>query len=139
MKKLREYKGVTFVGDKWRYKHWVYNRAYKVIEAFEFLDDDDHAALMYLKENPWEPTPTLEQVLLKAWNNCPNDGFMHLHLAEAIRSAFPQIDAPLTASDHIAALVEMGAVEGTTRLANLKDGRVSIDVHVLVLPPEMLL
>jgi hypothetical protein len=72
-------------------------------------------------------------------------------VAEVIRAAFPQIDAdrigdankmvpPLTAAEHIAALVAMGAQEikdvlsiehrGSTR-AHLK-GK-----DVLILPPEM--
>jgi hypothetical protein len=68
MKKLRNYKGVTYscgfwydgVGDR-------FSKAASVIanSRDRLFSDDDHAELMRLKADPYEPTPTLEEVVLE--------------------------------------------------------------------------
>jgi hypothetical protein len=84
------------------------------------MNDDDHAPLMDLKKNPYEPLQTLEDVV-KAFVYKPSSQTLAVNndaiaiFCAHIRAAFPHIDtleeppAPLTAQQHISALVAMGA------------------------------
>jgi hypothetical protein len=107
MKKLREYKGVV-----WNEFHWEieegrgYNTAAALITSYpRKFTDDDHAALMDLKANPYEPDP-----LVSTYN--------------------------LTAADHIAALVAMGAIRQPQSFLFI--GRPDENRRdILILPPEM--
>ncbi len=141
MKKLREYQGVTHRDEVWWYEGVGYDSAIHLLHLADWGTDDDHAALMDLKAQPYEPTPTLEQIIEAAADHAYLAGrglardwkgthALSLNMADAIRYAFPQIDAPLTAADHIAALVAMGA-----KLSSAYD--LAHDADVLILPPEM--
>jgi hypothetical protein len=139
MNKLREYKGVRYnpLTKNWHTEGQTFESAAQAIclrarVGPHALTDDDHAALMDLKANPYEPPyQTLKRILsdgLKAKMTVSE-------MAEVIRVAFPQIDAPLTAADHIAALVAMGARRIVTNGAvayGYSDG-----TSLLILPPEM--
>jgi hypothetical protein len=139
-----------------RHKDWVYDPKMQVFRVWEHihgfrkaasaihhshtvLDDDDHAPLMALKADPYEPVVTLEDVVMKYLDHALEAGkgrvggwvgtvkLSHT-TATAIRTAFPHIDtppeppAPLTAQDHIDALVKMGATpvdDGFSRYLSL--------------------
>ena len=109
MKKLREYKGVVYQDGAWHFTK-TNGIARSAVNACQFFiinaTDDDHAALMELKANPYElPHQTLERIL----SDCLQSKMNVSVVAEVIRSAFPQIDAPLTVGDAIKEVVAMGA------------------------------
>jgi hypothetical protein len=130
MPKLRQYKGVT-----WNQLHWEtaegrgYDRAASLIAAYpRKFTDDDHAALMDLKNNPYEPIQTLEDVVNEwnvsaEWVRRSESKYALQELCTYIREAFPDIDKPFsdtlgektmvaeynTVQDHVDALVRMGA------------------------------
>jgi hypothetical protein len=139
MPKLREYKGVTYRGGEWIdadsvkwttatdcLYHNSAPRSYKESKQVD-LTDADHAALMDLKNNPYEPNPTLEDVV-EEWNEAEwvrqsESEYALQELCTYIREAFPDIDKPFsdtlgektmvaeynTVQDHVDALVRMGA------------------------------
>ena len=106
MRKLRTYKGVTFdvrVEDRpFCYARVWYESAAKVIATFPHsFTDDDHAALMDLKANPYEPTPTSREVVeewLESSTQFASDGGYFIRasdiesLCARLREAFPHID-----------------------------------------------
>lgn len=101
MKKLRTYKGVAFdvrVEDRpFRYARVWYESAAKVIATFPHsFTDDDHAELMRLKAEPYEPVPRLEDVLHDAYAEWFGSSIASLALpqfiANRLRTAFPHID-----------------------------------------------
>jgi len=96
MKKLREYKGVVYQDGAW---HFIKTNgiARSAVNACHFFiinaTDDDYAALMDLKANPYEPPyQTLKRIL----SDCLHSKMSVSEVAEVIRAAFPQIDG-----DHI--------------------------------------
>jgi len=97
MKKLREYKGVAFDPTKavFLYEGCHFGQAVDVIFHNSFLTDDDHAELMWLKADPYEPVPTLEDVIESAYDEWrggySRTGYKEL-IAKRIREAFPHID-----------------------------------------------
>jgi len=113
MNKLREYKGVRYnpLTKNWHTEGQTFESAAQAIclrarVGPHALTDDDHAALMELKANPYElPHQTLERIL----SDCLQSKMNVSVVAEVIRSAFPQIDAPLTVGDAIKEVVAMGA------------------------------
>lgn len=133
MKKLREYKGIVYKDGAWHFNK-TDGIARSAVNACQFFiinaTDDDYAALMDLKASPWEPTP---ESVVEAWFTDANKDweFSKALLCTRLRSAFPQIDAPLTAADHIAALVAMGAKLQPQSLLFIGKP------DVLILPPEM--
>ncbi len=162
MNKLREYKGVTYRDGAWWFEEMAYSEAVRVLADMDStrhrITDADHAALMDLKANPFEPTPYLESLLDTLIREvAPRKGdvevaFYVKEFAATLRAAFPQIDAdhvgdankmvpPLTAADHIAALVAMGATR--VQRANVYAsngplvGEVRYKADALILPPEM--
>ena len=65
-RRLREYKGVTYQDGAFHYSaHW--SPRFSAIRAcVDFIctaDDADHAALLDIKANPYEPVETLEDVV----------------------------------------------------------------------------
>ena len=122
MPKLREYKGVVYKEDSWYCHDDDGASTPNVFVALgKFINnptDEDHEALMDLKQTPYELTPTLEDVVEKwnesAWVRRGESDYALKELCEFLREAFPQID---TATDehvqqiqsHIDALVDMGA------------------------------
>jgi hypothetical protein len=92
MRKLRKYKGFVFdpVKQTWDCSDLRYRSAAEAIaEGLHNLTDDDHAALMDLKANPYEPTPTLDSVL-QDWYISRSSSLSDLR--ERLRAAFPHID-----------------------------------------------
>jgi hypothetical protein len=146
MNKLREYQGVTYRDDVWWYEGVGYDSAIHLLHLANWGSDADHAALMDLKANPYEPTPTLEQIIVEyteeiAYTMSEEEEQRYmLDICARLREAFPQIDAPLTAADHIAALVAMGAQEIKDVLSIEHRGSTSANLKwkdVLILPLEM--
>jgi hypothetical protein len=124
MKKLREYKGVAYNPEigRWLYDRMTYLSAASLIAEDPHFTDDDHAELMRLKAEPYEPESkvTLEDVVAQFWSLFEHQmGFrlrgsieaeatrdlcklIRVHLLverlrfnepeDAIRTAFPHID-----------------------------------------------
>lgn len=99
MRKLRSYKGVWYGPERqrWKYEGMTYASAAHVIINLPFLGDDDHAALMDLKANPYEPVKTLDEVVLHALHQTRNVYALTLEerakaITEILRTAFPHID-----------------------------------------------
>jgi hypothetical protein len=103
MRKLRTYKGVTYnpEAQMWVTPHGRRSSASSAIESFPKLNltDDDHAELMRLKAEPYEPVPRLEDVVygwLKEEIGCRTGGTFppinHWRLIDRLRAAFPHID-----------------------------------------------
>lgn len=63
VRKLREYKGVTYAGGRWWFKGLSYDKAARVIAIVCSFTDADHAAIYALREQPYEPVETVEDVL----------------------------------------------------------------------------
>jgi hypothetical protein len=101
MKKLREYKGVTYSCGFW-YGSDVgcfSTAASVIVNNRGTFSDDDHAELMRLKAEPYEPMPRLEDVVyewLKEEIECRIGGTFpplnHWRLIDRLRTAFPHID-----------------------------------------------
>ena len=99
-KKLREYKGVTYDDGKYRYCGTYGISAASLIAVFPCtFSDDDHAELMRLKAEPYEPTPTLEEIvhgwLKEEMECCISGSFPKIdpwRLIHHLRTAFPNID-----------------------------------------------
>jgi hypothetical protein len=98
MRKLRTYKGVWYVPALgwWQYAGAEYQSAASVIESAPSLTDDDHAELMRLKAEPYEPVPRLEDVLHDAYAEWFGSSIASLALpqfiANRLRTVFPHID-----------------------------------------------
>jgi len=98
MRKLREYKGVTFdvrVEDRpFRYAGVWYESAAKIIATFPHIfTDEDHVELMYLKKDPYEPVPKLEDVVRDWVEDSRNFTRPFISdLCYRLRTAFPHID-----------------------------------------------
>ena len=65
VRKLREYKGVTYRDGKW----WLRDKRFHSVANLLFFrhesfTDADHAAIYALREQPYEPVETVEDVLL---------------------------------------------------------------------------
>lgn len=90
------------------HKDWYYNPDQKLFKhmsspvipqctatgvCYHYLnDDDDHAALMNLKADPYEALPTLDEIIHKWWKTTNGGG--PYGLSRRIREAFPHIDMP---------------------------------------------
>ena len=102
MKELRPYKGVTYnpERERWIYDYLAYTSAASLIaenpHALQHFTDDDHAELMRLKAEPYEPVPRLEDVLHDAYAEWFGSSIASLALpqfiANRLRTAFPHID-----------------------------------------------
>jgi hypothetical protein len=98
MKKLREYKGIKYLQTIgcFQYEKQSYRSAAYLVTHLPFLDDDDHAELMRLKAEPYEPVPRLEDVLHDAYAEWFGSGIASLALpqfiANRLRAVFPHID-----------------------------------------------
>lgn len=57
---------------------------------------------------------------------------------DILRARLAAMERPLTAADHIAALVLMGAKQSQVRLLTDDDGNVSVGSRVVILPWEMM-
>lgn len=102
MRKLREYKGVTFKDGHWRHSD---GDSYSTVASLivvnrQTLTDDDHAELMRLKAEPYEKVPRLEDVVRnwtakqieKGVSHLPLSSLNYIELVRDIRTAFPHID-----------------------------------------------
>jgi hypothetical protein len=99
MKKLRKYKGFVFdpVKRTWDCGDLRYRSAAEAIaEGLHNLTDYDHAELMRLKAEPYEPVPKLEDVLHDAYAEWFGSSIASLALpqfiANRLRAVFPHID-----------------------------------------------
>jgi hypothetical protein len=100
VRKLREYKGIKYLQSIGCFQHegQSYKSAAYLVTHLPFLDDDDHAELMRLKAEPYEPVPRLEDVVygwLKEEIECRTGTFPpinHWRLIDRLRAAFPHID-----------------------------------------------
>ncbi len=65
MPKLREYNGVVYKDGEWYNEHGLsYRNVFQALSIFfEDAVDEDHIALLDLKNNPYEPIQTLEDVV----------------------------------------------------------------------------
>jgi hypothetical protein len=129
MPKLREYNGVVYKDGEWYNEHGLsYRNVFQALSIFfEDAVDEDHIALLDLKNNPYEPIQTLEDVV-NEWNEAEwvrqrESEYALQELCKYIREAFPDIDKPFsdtlgektmvaeynTVQDHVDALVRMGA------------------------------
>ena len=94
-RKLREHKGWRYDPSARVFRHkkhgFEFVCAVGVCNFDVHFTDDDHAALMDLKANPYEKTPTLEEVVQKWWGW---GGPATQQLCAMIRAAFPHIDTP---------------------------------------------
>lgn len=141
MPKLREYKGIKY--DPTSPYPWiglisVYKYAWEVCANERGFDDEDHAALLDLKKNPYEPNPTLEDVV-NEWNEAEwvrsyESDIALGELCTMLRTAFPQIDTqseddfspePTLEEQmqyHVGALVDMGAKYYSGELSTYMEG-----------------
>jgi hypothetical protein len=105
MRKLRSYKGVAFDPAKavFLYEGFRFGQAVDVIVyarhracSSSVHTDDDHAEMMRLKAEPYEPAPRLEDVLDDAYAEWFGSSITSLALpqfiANRLRAAFPHID-----------------------------------------------
>ena len=99
MRKLRLYKGFAFnpVERMWNCRGLRYGSAAEAIaEGLHNLTDYDHAELMRLKAEPYEPVPKLEDVLHDAYAEWFGSSIASLALpqfiANRLRAVFPHID-----------------------------------------------
>jgi len=99
MRKLREYKGVTYHSGGWWANGYQYkgSRAASAIISYRSHDltDDDHPELMRLKEESYKKAPRLEDVIESAYDEWrggySRTGYKEL-IAWRIRQSFPHID-----------------------------------------------
>ncbi len=138
-RRLRPYKGVTYregvfvdaSGDDWEFAASV------IANNLGTFTDADHAALLALRDDPYEPVETLEDVVDKWWEELVGSAVDVPALCTRLRAHLSQQTPPLTAGEHIAALVAVGAELTTLGGAwALHPGSMK-DTHVLVLPPEV--
>jgi hypothetical protein len=103
MPKLREYKGLVYDRAGQRQAPFYFPErqvGYSSISTLIFMEwrngfsDDDYEALLDLKNNPYEPTSTLEDIV-DEWsrNSCGAWPQMRDDLCDRIREAFQLIDA----------------------------------------------
>ena len=98
MRKPRPYKGIYYYPDtgRWHYCGISYKSAANVITNLPFLSDDDHAPLMDLKKNPYEPVMTFGQIVHGWWEHSSDRRFIRAadieDLCSRLRTAFPNID-----------------------------------------------
>ncbi len=151
-RRLREYKGVTYREGEW-YKEGLLGGIKNVFNAlycfFAAATDDDYRALLALRDDPYEPVETLESVVDKWWEELVGSAVDVPALCTRLRAHLSQQTPTLTAGEHIAALVAMGAwranrvdVERSSahrRELYPNDGRLVIaeDRNALILPPEV--
>lgn len=159
-RRLCSYKGVTYNRLLW----WTtdgmpYETASALIAGNPHIfTDQDHPALMDLKENPFEDLGTLEDSIIRGkdrwWKEDPMADVVHF-IAEEVRawmgqeaqnqSSFGDCRCGITSTGHVNALVAMGA-----KIAHYKtDERESSGAvlyftvpsdathRVLILPPEV--
>lgn len=68
-RKLREYKGVTYRGGSWHYRDMSAFMASALISGYcDTFTDADHAAIYALREQPYEPIESVEDVLREMYN-----------------------------------------------------------------------
>jgi hypothetical protein len=70
-RRFREYKGVTYRDGKWWYHQKLSSYTSAVQACYHFIglaSDEDHAALLALRDDPYEPVETLEDVIKRARN-----------------------------------------------------------------------
>lgn len=148
-RRLRSHKGVTYRDNCF----YVNGQPYATVacaisnNTSAGLRDEDFAALLDLKANPYEPMPTLESVLDSWADECTyiTHDARYADLCARLRAAFPHIESHLspqfTAAEHIAALVKMGAKEYTGEGVLLRAAgwmkTVDRDSRVVILPPEV--
>jgi hypothetical protein len=74
-RRLREYKGVTYKGGKWYYcDAWAMSAASLIYSFPGKFTDADHAALLALRDDPWE---TLEEVVMALHTQLTNQHSSH--------------------------------------------------------------
>lgn len=90
-RKLRKYKGIIYFNGAFRCD-WELNGAFNAVTACShFLTDatdEDHAALIALRDNPYEKEQTLEEVLHQTFTDCPLGGDVYAYVATAVRTWF---------------------------------------------------
>jgi len=64
-RKLREYKGVTYRGGSWHYRDTSAFMASALISGYcDTFTDADHAAIYALRDDPYEPVETVNDILV---------------------------------------------------------------------------
>ena len=69
-RKLREYKGVTYRDGQWWHNDLDYSAAVSICHYGDGLHDADFPAIYALKDDPYEPVETVEEVLRDAMRAC---------------------------------------------------------------------
>lgn len=152
-RRLLEYKGVTFGAPYFHLRDYYCASAAKLITDHprEFTDAD-HAALLALRDDPYEPTPTLESVV-QEWADDHNISdwvlpalvsMLRAHLSQqtppaGIASGNPGADKHLTAAECVERLVELGAElhERCVFVDATQPEKGNTYKRCLILPPEV--
>jgi hypothetical protein len=162
-RRLRQYKGVVYENEHWLCRQFgmTYSTVSALIAAHKHhFTDADHAALMLLKEQPyedsWEPGETLEDVVGKAWSEGFNRGGFDVvgNICKAVRAwlatqpntpsdakhvgaALADSTQPqaITPEQAVAVLVEGGAkLEQVTYRATVGSTHMTAGTRILILP-----
>ena len=163
-RRLRQYKGVVYENEHWLCRQFgmTYSTVSALIAAHKHhFTDADHAALMLLKEQPyedsWEPGETLEDVVGKAWSEGFNRGGFDVvgNICKAVRAwlatqpntpsdakhvgaALADSTQPqaITPEQAVAVLVEKGAevFYNDCRDTVFGQSRVKQGVYIVILP-----
>ncbi len=80
-RRLREYKGVTYRDGRWHIAEMPFDNAFTLMYWYSEFVDADHAALLALRDDPYEKVETLEAVL-EAWANATRDGVHSVELSD---------------------------------------------------------
>jgi len=157
-RRLRENKGVQYRDGKWHWQGFSFHHAAFCIASWPTHGDDaDHAALLALRDDPWEKVETLEDVVLDWWRNWDGEdgesarNALCTRLRAWLATQEPTTDplmtqckvchgmkshahctSSLTLTDHINALVKMGALYWD----RVKLGSPTVERNALILPAD---
>jgi hypothetical protein len=107
-RRLREYKGVTYAPNgKWydTAACLYFASAAELIVKRKGFTDADHAALLALRDDLWEPVETLEAVL-EDWANATRDGVHSVELSDLEHRLRAWLNTPSDAKNVGAALAD---------------------------------
>jgi hypothetical protein len=112
-KPLRSYRGVVYRDDHWEShgQRWAGTNVYEALcYFFSNPTDDDFAGMLAVRDNPYEPVETLEDVIKRArnewWNSddASSDGLTH-YIARTVQAwmdaQVPTVDEPAVMGGHM--------------------------------------
>jgi hypothetical protein len=137
-RRLREYKGVTYRDGRWHMEGTPFDNAFTLMYWYAEFVDADHAALLALRDDPWEPEPPTIADVVKQWlKDC---GAKVYHddvdaLCFRIRTHLATQPQPITPEQAVAVLVEGGAkLEQVTYRATVGTTHMTAGTRILILP-----